>query len=111
MPYWADAGPYALHGGARRDRSYETRGVLARITALDDLDRHPSSRSRRWRSPPRNVHLDYGAHAFYVGAGVAVFVLVDRLLYVHLDDTRYRRLFAVFLFVSGCLLIYKAFAP
>ncbi len=58
----------------------------------------------------RRVHVDYGEHALYVGTGVAVFVLVDRLLYVNLDDARYRRLFAVFLFASGCLLIYKAFA-
>jgi uncharacterized protein len=58
----------------------------------------------------RRVHIDYGEHAIYVGAGVAVFVLVDRLFYVRIDDAAYRRLFAVFLFVSGCLLIYKAFA-
>ncbi len=58
----------------------------------------------------RGIHLDYGEHALYVGAGVAVFVLVDRLLYVNLDDARYRRLFALFLFASGCLLTYKAFA-
>ena len=56
----------------------------------------------------RGVHIDYGEHALYVGAGVAVFVFVDRLLYANLDDTRYRRLFALFLFASGCLLTYKA---
>ena len=58
----------------------------------------------------RRVHIDYGEHALYVGAGVLVFVLVDRLFYVRLDTARYRRLFAVFLFASGCLLVYKALA-
>jgi uncharacterized membrane protein YfcA len=58
----------------------------------------------------RHVHFDYGEHAIYVGAGLVVFVLVDRLLYANLDEARYRRLFAVLLFASGCLLIYKALA-
>jgi uncharacterized membrane protein YfcA len=57
----------------------------------------------------KRVHVDYGVHALYVAAGVVVFGLVDRLIYVRLDDTKYRRLFAVFLFASGCLLVYKAF--
>jgi uncharacterized protein len=58
----------------------------------------------------KNIHVDYGVHAIYMGAGLGVFVLVDRLWYAGIDDARYRRLFAVFLFASGCLLIYKAFA-
>jgi uncharacterized membrane protein YfcA len=56
-----------------------------------------------------HVRLGLASHALYVGVGVAVYALVDRLLYAKLDDARYRRLFAVFLFASGCLLIYKAF--
>ena len=58
----------------------------------------------------KNVHIDYATHALYVGAGIAVFGVVDRLVYVNIDNTRYRRLFAVFLFATGCLLIYKALA-
>lgn len=57
----------------------------------------------------RHVPAHLGARAIYVAAGVLVYALVDRLIYVKLDDARYRRLFAVFLFASGWLLIYKAF--
>jgi len=56
----------------------------------------------------RHVSIDVGVHAVYVAVGVVVFVLVDRLLYAKLDDRKYRRLFAVFLLASGCLLTYKA---
>jgi uncharacterized protein len=58
----------------------------------------------------KNVHVDYSAELLYVGTGIIVFLLVDRLVYVKIDNARYRRLFAVFLFASGCLLIYKAIA-
>jgi uncharacterized membrane protein YfcA len=58
----------------------------------------------------KRVAIDYRTHAALVGIGILVFVLVDRLLYVRLDDAKYRRLFAMLLFASGCLLIYKAFA-
>jgi hypothetical protein len=56
----------------------------------------------------KGVHVDLGAEAKYVGAGIGVYLLVDRLVYVKIDDARYRRLFALFLFASGCVLIYKA---
>jgi hypothetical protein len=55
----------------------------------------------------KHVHIDDSERAIYVASGLAVFVLVDRLLYANIDDARYRRLFAVFLFASGCLLIYN----
>ncbi|WP_438017501.1 hypothetical protein WMF18_43215 [Sorangium sp. So ce315] len=57
-----------------------------------------------------HVRIDYRAHAIYVATGVAVFLLVDRLVYVRIDDAKYRRLFAAFLFASGVLLTYRAFA-
>ncbi len=55
----------------------------------------------------RHLRIDYAAGAGYVVTGIIVYAIVDRLWYVKLDDTRYRRLFSVFLFASGCLLIYK----
>jgi hypothetical protein len=58
----------------------------------------------------RHVPIDYRARAIYVGVGVVVFLVVDRLVYARIDDTRYRRLFAVFLFASGLVLLYKALA-
>ncbi|WP_437901555.1 TSUP family transporter [Sorangium sp. So ce124] len=57
-----------------------------------------------------HARIDYGAHAIYVATGIAVFLLVDRLVYVRIDNARYRRLFAAFLFASGVLLTYRAFA-
>lgn len=45
-----------------------------------------------------------------MGTGIGVYLLVDRLLYARIDEARYRRLFAVLLFASGVLLIYKALA-
>jgi len=56
----------------------------------------------------RSEPLDYATHAFYVATGVVVYLIVDRLVYVSLDNARYRRLFAVFLFATGALLIYRA---
>ena len=48
------------------------------------------------------------ATAAYVCAGVGTCFLTERLVYARLDTARYQRIFAVFLFVSGLLLIGKA---
>lgn len=40
--------------------------------------------------------------------GVMVFVLTEEMVYTHLDNERYAKIFAVFLFASGLLLVGKS---
>ena len=52
--------------------------------------------------------IDYKVNGIYLLVGVAVFFLTERFLYTNIDNEKYSKIFAVFLFVSGILLIYKA---
>jgi uncharacterized membrane protein YfcA len=54
------------------------------------------------------AHVDGLQEVAYVGAGIMVFGIVDQLVYVNIDNRKYKSLFAAFLFASGCLLLYKA---
>lgn len=47
--------------------------------------------------------------AGYMGLGVGLFLLTDRLLYAKLSTEKFRSTFAVLLFTSGLVLIMKAF--
>jgi uncharacterized protein len=51
------------------------------------------------------------ANLVYLLAGVGTFLVMDRLVYTKLDNEQYSNIFAVFLFVSGLLLIGKSIAP
>jgi uncharacterized protein len=46
----------------------------------------------------------------YLLVGVGTFLLMERLVYTKIDNERYSKIFAVFLFVSGLLLISKSIA-
>lgn len=52
--------------------------------------------------------IDYKVNGIYLLVGVAVFFLTERFLYTNIDDEKYSKIFAVFLFVSGILLVYKS---
>jgi uncharacterized protein len=50
------------------------------------------------------------ANLVYLLVGVGTFLLMERLVYTKIDNERYSKIFAVFLFVSGLLLIGKSIA-
>jgi uncharacterized protein len=52
--------------------------------------------------------LSYADKATLVQIAVVVFLLTEEFIYERLDNRKYIKLFAVFLFASGCLLIWKA---
>lgn len=45
--------------------------------------------------------------ALFMGIGVSMFALTERLVYARISPARYRAIFAVFLFLSGAVLIAK----
>lgn len=51
--------------------------------------------------------LSYADHASFLQIGVIVFLLTEEMLYHSIDNKRYSQFFAVFLLVSGFLLIIK----
>ena len=51
------------------------------------------------------LFLDIGA---YLTLAVMIYVFIDAMLYSHLDNAKYRKIFAVFLLASGLLLIGKS---
>ncbi len=50
----------------------------------------------------------YRENVIYLVTGVVIFFLIDRFVYTNIDNEKYSKIFAVFLFVSGVLLVYKA---
>lgn len=52
--------------------------------------------------------LSYSDHVSYLQIGVIVFLLTEEVLYTRIDNKRYSQVFAVFLFISGVLLIGKS---
>lgn len=50
----------------------------------------------------------YRENAIYLFTGVVIFFLSDRFIYTNIDNEKYSKIFAIFLFVSGILLVYKA---
>jgi hypothetical protein len=48
------------------------------------------------------------SNVIYLIAGVVVFLLTEKFLYTNIDNEKYNKVFAVFLFVSGILLIVKS---
>jgi len=55
----------------------------------------------------RHFELSYSDNMSFVQVGVIVFLLTEEFLYSHINDKRYAHLFAVFLLISGVLLILK----
>ena len=52
--------------------------------------------------------VSYSDKMGFVQVGVAMFLLTEEMLYSGIDDEKYSKLFAVFLFASGILLIMKS---
>lgn len=55
----------------------------------------------------RHFELSYSDNMSFLQIGVIVFLLTEEFLYSHINDKRYAYLFAVFLLISGVLLILK----
>jgi len=53
--------------------------------------------------------ISHATNALYLITGELVFFTTERVLYSKIDNEKYRLVFAVFLFISGALLLSKAF--
>jgi hypothetical protein len=52
--------------------------------------------------------IAYDTRAFFVQIGIVTFLVVEKMLYGNIDNEKYSRIFAVFLFVAGFALIAKS---
>lgn len=52
--------------------------------------------------------IAYATKAFLVQIGILTFLIVEKMLYGNIDNEKYNRIFAVFLFVAGFALIAKS---
>lgn len=56
----------------------------------------------------KHFDISYPANALYIAAGALTFLLTDKLVYAKIDEEKYRHIFALFLFMSGLLLVFKS---
>ncbi|MCR4291133.1 MAG: TSUP family transporter [Candidatus Scalindua sp.] len=54
-----------------------------------------------------NMNISF-SNVIYLMVGVIIFLLTEKFLYTNIDNEKYSKIFAVFLFVSGILLIVKS---
>ncbi len=54
-----------------------------------------------------NMNISFN-NVYYLIVGVIVFLLTEKFLYTNIDNERYNKIFGIFLFVSGVLLIIKS---
>jgi hypothetical protein len=52
-----------------------------------------------------NIQKENG---IYLLAGVVIFFLTEKFVYANIDSEKYSKIFAIFLFASGILLVYKS---
>ena len=52
--------------------------------------------------------IAYATKAFLVQIGILTFLIVEKMLYGNIDNEKYNRIFAIFLFVAGFALIAKS---
>lgn len=52
--------------------------------------------------------IAYATKAFLVQIGILTFLVVEKMLYGNIDNKKYNRIFAIFLFVAGFALIAKS---
>jgi hypothetical protein len=52
--------------------------------------------------------IAYDIRAFFVQVGIVTFLFVEKMLYGNIDNEKYNRIFAIFLFVAGFALIAKS---
>ena len=54
-----------------------------------------------------NMNISF-SNIIYLIAGVVIFLITEKFLYANIDNEKYSKIFAMFLFVSGILLIAKS---
>ncbi len=54
-----------------------------------------------------NMNISF-SNVIYLIVGMVIFLLTDKFLYTNIDNEKYSKIFAVFLFISGILLIVKS---
>ncbi|MFZ2724844.1 MAG: hypothetical protein WAX77_01195 [Methylococcaceae bacterium] len=52
--------------------------------------------------------ISYSDRASFVQIGIILFLLTEEIIYSQIDNEKYSKLFAIFLFISGILLIIKS---
>jgi hypothetical protein len=52
--------------------------------------------------------IPYDTRAFFVQIGMVVFLIIEKMLYGNIDNEKYNRIFAIFLFMAGLALIGKS---
>lgn len=52
--------------------------------------------------------LQYAEKAIYLLVGVLMFFLTEKMVYTNINNNRYTKIFAIFLFISGVLLVFKS---
>jgi len=56
----------------------------------------------------QQIDVPFADNAFYLVVGALVFVVTDEILYVRIEQERYRRIFAGFLAAAGSVLVLRA---
>jgi len=55
-----------------------------------------------------NLSVNVVEHGIYLTVGALVYIWTEEMFYVHIDNEKYAKIFAAFLFASGILLIFKS---
>ncbi len=54
-----------------------------------------------------NINISFN-NVIYLVVGVIIFLITEKFIYTNIDNEKYNKIFAIFLFVSGILLIVKS---
>jgi uncharacterized membrane protein YfcA len=55
----------------------------------------------------KNYQFSFSESSFFMQIGILVFLLTEEIVYTQINNKRYSKIFAGFLFASGILLLYK----
>ena len=61
-----------------------------------------------WLFSGHQIEVSFSENVIYMVIGVIVYVLTDEMVYEQLDRNKYRHIFAVFLGLSGVVLMIKS---
>ena len=61
-----------------------------------------------WLFSQQQIDVPVYDNMIYLTVGVIIFLLTDAMFYAQIDRDKYRRIFAVFLAISGLVLILKS---
>ena len=53
------------------------------------------------------MNISY-SNIIYLIVGVVIFLVTEKFLYTNIDNEKYNKIFGIFLFISGILLIVKS---